>query len=182
MSNDLVIIQSYLSGFEANLARSQLAFAGIESVVLDEMVVGTLWHMGPVLGGVKLQVRQEDAEEALAVLREAFAPEEADAEVSASLLDTPVQQEEFAREEAWEAESLPQTLLMDRATRAAVYGLLFFPVQWWSLYLLGERLAMSQKLTAQERRRMIVLTILNLPGLATAVILACLLWGTLRGL
>ena len=181
MSNELVILQSYLSGFEANLARSQLAFAGIESVVLDEMVVGTLWHMGPALGGVKLQVRQEDAEEALAVLREAFAPEESDdAEVSAPL-PTPAQQEEATREAAWEAES-PQTLLMDRATRAAVYGLIFFPVQWWSLYLMGKRLAMSQKLSAQERGRMILLTILNLPGLATVVFLACLLWGTLRGL
>ncbi len=180
MSNELVILQSYLSGFEANLARSQLAFAGIESVVLDEMVVGTLWHMGPALGGVKLQVRQEDAEEALAVLREAFAPEESDAEGPAPL-PTPAQQEEATREAAWEAES-PQTLLMDRATRAAVYGLIFFPVQWWSLYLMGKRLAMSQKLSAQERGRMILLTILNLPGLATVVFLACLLWGTLRGL
>ena len=181
MSNELVILQSYLSGFEANLARSQLAFAGIESVVLDEMVVGTLWHMGPALGGVKLQVRQEDAEEALAVLREAFAPEESDDAEGPAPLPTPAQQEEATREAAWEAES-PQTLLMDRATRAAVYGLIFFPVQWWSLYLMGKRLAMSQKLSAQERGRMILLTILNLPGLATVVFLACLLWGTLRGL
>jgi hypothetical protein len=181
MSNELVILQAYLSGFEANLARSQLAFAGIESVVLDELAVGTLLHMGPALGGVKLQVRQEDAEEALAVLREAFAPEESDVEGPAPL-PTPAQQEEFAREEAWEAELPPQTLLMDRATRAAVYGLLLFPVQWWSLYLMGKRLAMPQKLTAQERGRMILLTIVNLPGLATGVFLACLLWETLRGL
>jgi hypothetical protein len=66
--DDLVTVDRYLFRAEAELARARLEASGIDAVLADENVV----RMGEAQahGGVRLQVRRRDAEEAREVLDE----------------------------------------------------------------------------------------------------------------
>ena len=66
----LEVIGSYLHGYEAHLARARLEDDGLSAWLLDEHQVGMQWHLAPVLGGVKVAVRREDADRARALLDE----------------------------------------------------------------------------------------------------------------
>lgn len=57
---------------EAHLAKSLLASEGIDAWVLDAGQVGVQWHVAGALGGIKVGVREEDAERARAVLAEDY--------------------------------------------------------------------------------------------------------------
>jgi len=63
-----VIIARYGSVLEALLAKSMLDSAGIESFLGDENLVRLDWFYSNLVGGIKLTVREEDAETAMAVL------------------------------------------------------------------------------------------------------------------
>ena len=73
MSQDLCTLHSYWSVEEAHLARVQLEAAGIRAFISDEQTLGMAWHLGNALQGAKLQVREEDVEQAEAILAEAGA-------------------------------------------------------------------------------------------------------------
>jgi Putative prokaryotic signal transducing protein len=60
---------------EAVLAKSMLDSAGIESFLGDENLVRLDWFYSNLVGGIKLMVREEDAETARALL-EKNSPEE----------------------------------------------------------------------------------------------------------
>jgi Putative prokaryotic signal transducing protein len=66
----LVTIAAFHSAPEFLLARARLESAEIECFAQDENMlrIGG-WH-SHILGGIKLQVREADAEDALAILRE----------------------------------------------------------------------------------------------------------------
>ncbi|MBW2459009.1 MAG: hypothetical protein JRI68_31205 [Deltaproteobacteria bacterium] len=57
-----VTIRSFDFPHEAELARITLESSGVEARLRDLETVSTLSHLGPALGGVKLDVREEDAE------------------------------------------------------------------------------------------------------------------------
>lgn len=61
-------IRSFPDVMQAWLAQSSLESAGIECCLLDDNMVRLDWGASIVLGGVKLQVKPEDAETALALL------------------------------------------------------------------------------------------------------------------
>lgn len=61
-------IRSFPDVMQAWLAQSSLESAGIECRLLDDNMVRLDWGASIVLGGVKLQVKPEDAETALALL------------------------------------------------------------------------------------------------------------------
>ncbi len=56
---------------DAQVARSILRSAGIESVLLDENVIRINWLWSNAVGGIKLLVRNEDAETARSILKAA---------------------------------------------------------------------------------------------------------------
>jgi hypothetical protein len=62
----LVAIRTYMNHFEADVAKSALDAAGIESMIRSDDCGGTRPHLW--LGGVALLVRSEDAGEAATVL------------------------------------------------------------------------------------------------------------------
>ena len=62
---------------EALLAKSMLDSAGIESFLGDENLVRLDWFYSNLVGGIKLMVREEDAETARTMLKENI-PEERD--------------------------------------------------------------------------------------------------------
>ena len=68
----LITIASYREGYEAHIARSLLDEAGIAAFVSDEHLVSVNWLYSQALGGVKLQVPEEQAERALETLAEAW--------------------------------------------------------------------------------------------------------------
>jgi hypothetical protein len=65
----LVTVQTYPSPWEAQLARARLEAEGIHSVVVGENFVHLYSALAPMVGGVQLQVREEDAPRAAELLR-----------------------------------------------------------------------------------------------------------------
>jgi putative signal transducing protein len=63
---DLVVVRTYLNRFDAELAHSALEAADIDSMIDADGSSGT--QPGLWLGGVKLLVRAEDAEQAAEIL------------------------------------------------------------------------------------------------------------------
>jgi hypothetical protein len=55
---------------DADLARCRLEACGIEAFLPDEHMDSLCWHYAILLGGVPLQVRPEDEEDARAILAE----------------------------------------------------------------------------------------------------------------
>ena len=67
----LVTIKSFLTPSEANLMQTYLAAEEIYSFLKDEHSVVMQPYLANAMGGVKLQVREEDAERAVDVLKKA---------------------------------------------------------------------------------------------------------------
>ena len=70
MSTELVTLATFDSSIKAEMARAALAEAGIESQLGDENLVTMNWLLSNAVGGIKLVVREQDAERAVAVYRE----------------------------------------------------------------------------------------------------------------
>jgi hypothetical protein len=66
----MVTIRSFGDVMQAWLAKSRLESAAIECHLVDDNMVRLHWGLVNVLGGVKLQVKSEDAEAALEVLEQ----------------------------------------------------------------------------------------------------------------
>ncbi len=64
----MVTIERYFTLDRAYLARGLLESAGIECVLLDENIMRIHWLCGPAIGGVRLQVAEEDAASAREIL------------------------------------------------------------------------------------------------------------------
>ncbi|HLJ28386.1 MAG TPA: hypothetical protein VKY85_16865 [Candidatus Angelobacter sp.] len=64
----MVTIRSFGDVMQAWLAKSSLDSAAIECRLVDDNMVRLYWGIANVLGGVKLQVKPEDAEAALEML------------------------------------------------------------------------------------------------------------------
>jgi hypothetical protein len=64
----VVTIRKFRDLPEALLAKGSLESAGIECCLVDENMVRMDWFISNLLGGVKLQVRPDDIEEATAIL------------------------------------------------------------------------------------------------------------------
>jgi len=67
---ELVTVGNFRDLPEALLAKGALEAAGIECHLADDNMVRLQWFISSGLGGIKLRVKKEDAEEALAVLGE----------------------------------------------------------------------------------------------------------------
>ena len=66
----LITVATFSTELEYLLARIRLESAGIECFLRDENMVRIAgWH-SHILGGIKLQVRESDAQDALAILQE----------------------------------------------------------------------------------------------------------------
>jgi hypothetical protein len=69
IDQQLITVATYHNEMEFLLARARLQSADIECFALDEnMLRIAAWH-SHVFGGIKLQVREVDAQDALAILR-----------------------------------------------------------------------------------------------------------------
>ncbi len=69
MDDSLVTVGTFLNHIEADLAKSALEAAGIESMILSDDCGGVRPHLW--MGGVKLLVRDDDAQRAIEILHAA---------------------------------------------------------------------------------------------------------------
>jgi hypothetical protein len=67
---ELVTIRHFRDLPEALLAKGALEAAGIESSLADENMVRMQWFISSGIGGIRLQVKKEDVDEALSLLGE----------------------------------------------------------------------------------------------------------------
>lgn len=67
---DLTVVRSFASQMEADLAKGALEAAGIEAIIQADTAGGMRPHIAWSSGGFKLVVRQEDADDARAVLQQ----------------------------------------------------------------------------------------------------------------
>src|SRR5882724_8221653 len=74
-----IMVGRYRDSGEAMIAKSMLDSAGIECFLGDENLVRLDWFYSNIIGGIKLMVREEDAETARKLLEENI-PEKFDAE------------------------------------------------------------------------------------------------------
>jgi hypothetical protein len=127
----LVTIQTYPSPWEAQLARARLDAEGIHAVIAGENFVHLYSALAPMVGGVQLQVREEDAARATEVLGTLrpipeiylVTEEDADAarELEASMPDEVIDLVVVARfGTPWEAH-LARTLLESEGIDACVF-------------------------------------------------------------
>lgn len=68
MGEKLVTIGRFSQPLEAWLAKTKLESEGIECFLMDEHIVTMNWLYSNAVGGVKLKVREEDAEKAKRIL------------------------------------------------------------------------------------------------------------------
>lgn len=76
MADRLVTIATFDAPTQAQIARGALEDAGIDAVLTDENTVTLFWSLSNAVGGIKVQVREADAERAVAVIEEALGPDE----------------------------------------------------------------------------------------------------------
>ena len=69
MTDELITIATYSEPMMAHIAQAKLEAEGIESFIADENTVATVWSYAIMTGGAKLQVRQNDAQQARQILR-----------------------------------------------------------------------------------------------------------------
>ena len=68
LSHKLITLASFSTETEASIVRHRLEADGIRAFLADEVTAGMAWHLGTAIGGIKLQVAQEDVHRAMAIL------------------------------------------------------------------------------------------------------------------
>ncbi len=141
---ELTTISILQNAAEANMVKNQLEAAGIRAYLSGEEAVAMAWYLGDALGGIKVQVAARDAEDALDLLEQKpwqESPEEDNTAFATS-----------ATLSALEDEDGPEEVLSNRektammAGRSAVFGLVFWPLELYALYLLFGVWSSSEKL------------------------------------
>jgi hypothetical protein len=157
MAGNLVTIATFDLPAKARLAQNELEAAGIKATVADEQTVTMDWLLGNAIGWVKVQVLEEDAERAVAVLEESLGKDEpVDEETLAAEAEAAqveeggepperpeprvlVASEAPAPAAAPDPEAEPPLTERDEYARrfflAAVFGLVFVPLWFYAVYL-----------------------------------------------
>ncbi|WP_417387023.1 DUF2007 domain-containing protein [Gimesia sp.] len=170
MSQELITVATLSSPVEASLVQNQLEAAGIRSFMSDEAAVGMAWYLGNAIGGVKVQVAESDAPRAFDVVNghEPVTITEADWRNPAGLDEEAEEfDSEWEEDEAAEEESAAKTPdsdlneMVDRAWKTAVYGILLFPLQLYSLLLLIKIAFRGENLSFEQRRKVRISYFMN---------------------
>jgi hypothetical protein len=70
MVKELVTVACYRDLPNAGLAKAKLEYEGISCFLADEYLIGIQWDYSYAVGGVKVRVLTEDAEQAARILLE----------------------------------------------------------------------------------------------------------------
>jgi len=146
MSRRLVTVAVYDLPPLAHIARETLEAEGVRAIVTDDQMVGMDWLLSTAIGGVKVQVWEEDAERAVRVLESVEGHTAADE----SRRSDPTEEEVEAGDEPSAADFMDEPVAepaaagsaaesRDRTARRAFYvgwiGLAFCPLTAYAFYL-----------------------------------------------
>jgi len=159
MSNDFITIATTSTPTEASLIRNQLEAEGIRVYLSDEEAVGMAWYLGNALGGIKVQVASEDADRAFELLDEhdPVTISEEDWKTVEGF-ENGWEEDEATEDDAQDSveESAAERDLdqeVNRAFKAAVLGIIFFPLQVYSFFLLLDILFSGLTLTPTQQKK-----------------------------
>jgi hypothetical protein len=170
MSSELVTVATFNDPVEAAMARNYLEAGGVHAFLLDEETVATTWGFANAIGGIKLQVNVANAERAEALLDDLpgnDADDQESADVPLTAFTTAETMEELREEK--EAGS-PRDEAVDRLFRATVGGLLFFPIQFYALWMLLTLNTVEGQISADRRWKVWASVFLNIPLLAMILV------------
>ncbi|MEA5596051.1 hypothetical protein [Rivularia sp. UHCC 0363] len=147
MNNDeLVTIATFTNSIEASLAEQQLKAARISCLLADEATTNFAWHLSVAVGWIKLKVRRADMNNAIDIL---------------TATNIPFQTFDDDTDDEFDKIS-PADETLERAFRCAVIGLIFFPLQLYSLRLLGVLLFSGWKISRDRYLKAAITIILDL--------------------
>jgi hypothetical protein len=179
MNRKLVTVATFDQPPQAQLAHNAISAAGIRAVVTDEAIVAMDWLLANAVGGIKVQVWEDDADRAVAVLEEAFGergeklgtidPRQlaTEAEAAGSESEEPTE-EEFTHpvkptpstaepnEESPPVPASERDQYARRAVFAGVTGILVPLVPFYAVYLLLNAMFGLGELSARGRYHLIV--------------------------
>ena len=192
MSDSLVTVATFGDTVEANLAKNRLESAPASKLSSRTRKPSTwIGYWATRSDGIKLQVGDEDAEAARTLLSQ-----HGDREASAALGPEEIRFESSLAEPTPKLEGVgktrkrikkptnssrhrpPGTRMPRARSRGAVFGVLFFPLQFYVFYLLLRVFLSDEPLGYRERRKAIIAGIINLPfvvGVCLFVVGVCLI-------
>jgi hypothetical protein len=153
MDLDLITVARFTDPATAGLAQSRLEAAGIPSFLADEFTMGLAWHLNVALGGIRLQVAPEHADDVRLLLEEPGLAVETWQDESDAPSAIPV---------AEDSEEGPRALLARRTVRAGVIGWILTPMLIYSLIIGIRSLAMRGELSVRQRTQLWLVTVLDL--------------------
>lgn len=145
--DELVTIATFTNSIDASLAQQQLKAAGINCLVADEATTNFAWHLSIAVGWIKLKVLRRDVDNAIDILTAS--------DIQFQPFDDTDDDDEFEK-------LSPADEILERAFRAAVIGLIFFPLQIYSLWLLATLLFSGWKISRNRYLKAIITIILDL--------------------
>ncbi|WP_202921541.1 putative signal transducing protein [Anatilimnocola aggregata] len=173
-----------MNAMQAHLAKNQLEEAGIRCVLADEVMVSMYWHLSNAMGGIKLQVAEEDLERAAGVLdalEQKRRDGDADDDQSAASErqaqaadDEPLAESKVGDPDDEEEPRLNEREQnVERAYRATLVGFMLLPVQFYATWLLLSVWQADDPIRPALRRKLRWAIALNIPLvlLATVVVL-----------
>ena len=175
MSDRFVTVATFHEPVAAALAKYFIDSEGIPAVLFDEDTIATDWMLSGAIGGIKLQVARGHLERAEMLLSQIRAEREdaaAEAEADEEMMpQTAIATQEIAEELQAEREDQAEiNQLTDKLFRSAVFGLVFWPLQLYTLYLLAA-IAGSEGTVSQNRRWKVWTSMaLNMPLMAVVLI------------
>ncbi len=170
----LETVARFADPVEASMAKNCLEVAGIETSLADAETVSVAWQLSNALGGIKLQVAGPDAARARIVLREQRDDSTGDKrELTRDALTTTDAPGEGGEDPSPEddgsddpePEPTGREKNAERAFRGAVFGLLFFPLQFYASFLLLTVLFSSEALAGRSRGRAFVAAAINVTSM-----------------
>jgi hypothetical protein len=151
MLDRYVTVAAFQDPMAATMAKNYLEEKGIPAILLDETTVATDWLLSGAIGGVKVQVLPIHVERAEMLLVQAKAEDE-EIDVDTHREKSAIVSREIAEDLAVEREDqAPINQLVDRLFRVVVFGLLFWPLQFYALILLYQLMQMPG--TVSDNRR-----------------------------
>jgi hypothetical protein len=149
MSSRLTTVATFDLAAKAEVAKNVLDEAGIPAVLADAEIVAMDWLIANAVGGIKVQVREEDAERAAAVLDERLGAEaglaaeglDEDELTRQALADGPEEPEPLSEEVSETDDAEDDTGPVDRdgyagpALLAACLSVFVIPLYLYALYL-----------------------------------------------
>jgi hypothetical protein len=198
MLGRLVTLETYMNAMQAHLVKNQLQAMGIRCVLADEFAVSMTWHLSNAIGGIKVQVAEEDlerAEEVLDALERSHRSDRSQAnETEEQGSDTGNDEAETGKPAA-EAKPDPdgddddepalnaREQMAERAYRAVLIGLVVLPLQFYATWLLLGVWQEDQLMRPAVRHRLSWAIGLNVPAVIvafaiTAIFLREMIYGT----